>query len=165
TSWIQRTPGPIEVGITAQSYEALYAGARGNASGSLEGVYRSPVVAESVIGTRELEPEAVGTPELSATAKAGFIQPASGSGQKVATGSAVVEWPGATINSSIVEVAHGLGTEKFKVALTPIFNEAAGGPLCQVIEKTKTIFKIRAYSVFGSPGKGVQNTIDWTATG
>lgn len=74
TSWIQRTEGAIEVGTTALSFEPLLAGARGNASGSLEGVYAAPAIAEAVIGSRELKAEAVSPNNMAAASKETFPQ-------------------------------------------------------------------------------------------
>jgi hypothetical protein len=66
TSWIQRTPGPIEVGTTAQTFEALTAGARGVAGGDLVGTYSKPSIAEAVIDAGNMAEGAILRPSFGA---------------------------------------------------------------------------------------------------
>jgi hypothetical protein len=48
TTWIQVTPDPIEVGVTAQTFEALRAHPGGVAGGGLEGKYAAPELSTPV---------------------------------------------------------------------------------------------------------------------
>lgn len=176
TSWIQRTPGPIEVGATAQSFEALVAGARGVAGGDLEGSYSKPSIAEAVIDDTNVGASAgiaaskldlaggVAASDLAATAKELFPQLASVGSHKLATGSAAVEWAGGTKISKVTTVTHGLGAVPTQVV------GAVQGLLNAVItftvgEKNSTTFKLEAADWFESPGLGAKVIIDWIAIG
>lgn len=156
TSWIQRTPGPIEVGTTAQTFEALIAGARGVAGGELEGTYSKPSIAEAVIDNNNVSPEAaigysklnlaskVAATDLATSAKELAPQLLSPAAKKLAIGEINAKWT-ASKESAVVEVAHGLGTIPKSVNLT-VENNIAGtaSGLCPVLtERTKTAFKFR----------------------
>jgi hypothetical protein len=115
------------------------------------------------VGSEEIAAGAVGVEELAAAAKELFLQLVTAGSRKVAVGAAEVEWPGAKIESNIVEVTHGIGSVPF-IVYGINFKEAAGVVTPQTIEKTATKFKVRAFSS-GTPGAGVKAAIDWIAIG
>lgn len=165
TSWVQRTPGPIEVGVTAQTFEPLVAGARGNAAGDLEGLYAAPTVAESVIGTRELSSAAVTPEELSTSAKQLSPQLVSAGAHKVNAGIIEVEFPGGSnFSTKEYEVEHGVG-EGARVWLSAVvMNIKATLPpdVYLTEDPTATTFKMQAW-VNGLPAKGTKVKVHWLA--
>lgn len=161
TSWLQRTEGAIEVGTTALSFEALAAGARGNASGDLEGLYAAPTVAESVIGSRELEPEAVIANNLAASSKQLFPQLAKAGASKTGYGETTMTFAKKLV-SNTVEVSHGLGVKPMAVNLQ-IESEGDEGIFSpRVWARTPTSFKF-AYRCDGE--RNGSFTVLWEATG
>lgn len=129
TSWIQRTAGPIEVGITAQTFEPLVAGARGNAGGELEGLYSKPSIAEAVIDNDNVKAEAgigyskldlaskVASTDLATSAKQLFPQLPTAGAKKIGSGTVSVTFTAGTI-SALKTVTHELGTTPSSVLLT-----------------------------------------------
>lgn len=176
TSWVQRTEGAIEVGTTPLVFEALVAGARGNAFGDLEGLYAAPSIKEAVIDNTKIAPEAaigaskldlkasVAATDLAPSAKELVLQLAVAASRKVAFGSIEVEWPGSNIKSKVVKVSHGLGTTPSAVVLTANFQELAGGTMPQIVSRNASEFEACAVST-GSPGAGVKQKLDWLAIG
>lgn len=176
TSWIQRTAGPIEVGVTAQTFEALVAGARGTASGDLEGTFSAPSVAEAVIDNSKVEGKAeiaasklnltaaVGAGDLATSAKELSPQLVEAAKRKMNFGSTTVEWPGGSAQSNIKKVTHGLGVEPKAISVTEsAFNVSAttfGG------EKNATTLSMIGQTVDGTiPAKGFTMQVDWIALG
>lgn len=162
TSWIQRTADPIEVGVTAQTFEALLAGSRGTAGGDLKGTYSKPSIAEAVIANNNVSPEAaigyskldlaakVASSDLAASSKELFVRPVSGTNVKVATGESVVKFVSSEFATATV--SHGLGvvptfadpTEMLSGGsyLLSAFVESGG------LSKTQITFRFRAAAVF-----------------
>lgn len=166
TSWIQRTAGPIEVGVTPQTFESLVAGALGAAGGDLTGSYSEPSIAEAVVGAEQMTPEAIGPTALSAGSKELSIQLASPAKRKINSGSVVVEWPGSAEESSTVEVEHGLGIEPKTVNLTAAFSATSTFVFPQYQLNGTTKIKVKGFCPPGlKPGAGTKATISWQAIG
>jgi hypothetical protein len=176
TSWIQRTAGPIEVGVTAQSFEPLVAGARGNAGGDLEGLYSKPSIAEGVIDNSTVAPEAaigysklnlaakVASSDLAPSSKEAFLQLLVGASRKISMGTATAEWPGGSLQSNALKISHGLGVEpKVVFAIESGFSVPAA---IYCGEKGATTFSVLVHTVNGAvPGKGFTCSVDWVAIG
>lgn len=150
TSWIQRTADPIEVGVTEQTFEALVAGSRGTAGGDLVGTYSEPSIAENVIDTGQIVPEAVGIPELESSVFSGLVRAALGTDLEVAAGMAVVKFVSSEFANATVE--HGL--ENTPVFAVPVqLNNGAGFLPGAYVEtgglgKTKVTFRFKAGGSF-----------------
>jgi hypothetical protein len=177
TSWIQRTPGPIEVGVTAQTYEALVAGARGPAGGDLTGTYSKPNVAEAVIDNGNVSPEAaIGYSKLNLASKVAATDLATSAKQlspqlvtpgesKVASGSTTVEMAAAETTSPYATVSHGLGVKpKSVAAIVALEGGAVGGVFAELNNVGTSTFEVRAARPFGAPGKNTKFTIYWDAS-
>lgn len=173
TSWIQRTADPIEVGVTAQTFEALVAGARGVAGGDLSGTYSKPSVAEAVIDNTNVSPEAaigygkldlvskVAASDLATSAKELAPQLVSAGITKINAGTVEVEYPGGSVETTAVEVSHGLGQTPVAVVLT-----GEGSDIFSSRAYTATKFTSSAHIVEGvAPGKGVKVKARWMAFG
>ncbi len=162
TSWIQRTPGPIEVGVTAQTFEALVAGARGNAGGELEGLYSKPSIAEAVIDNNNVKAEAgigaskldlkaaVAATDLAASSKELFLRAVNGTNKRVDFGEAVVKFSASEFATATVK--HGL--EATPAFAAPIEMLSGGSYLLASfiesggLSKTQITFRFRAAAVF-----------------
>jgi hypothetical protein len=172
TSWIQRTAGPIEVGVTAQAFEPLVAGARGNAGGDLEGLYAKPSIKEAVIDNSNVSPEAaigasklnlkasVAAGDLATSAKELSPQLVTPTKRKINSGTVKVTFS-TSQESNTVEVAHGLEVEPSQVLLTPRGFQLANLSF-YVPSRTKSSFFAFAFS-----GAKLNTTmeIDWLALG
>jgi len=161
TSWIQRTPDPIEVGVTSQTFEALLAGSRGTAGGDLKGTYSKPSLAENVVNAGQIVPEAVGPTALSTSAKQLSPQLATAAVSKLAFGETTMTFAKKLV-SNTVEVSHGLGVKPTSVKLT-IESEADEGIFSpRVWARTPTSFKF-AYRCDGE--RNGSFTVLWEALG
>lgn len=163
TSWIQRTADPIEVGTTAQVFEALLAGSRGTAGGDLVGTYSKPSIAEAVVGTNQMVLGAIGPTELSSSAKELSPQLVSPAPRKINSGSATIEWAKGSNNSKEIEVEHGLGVVPQAVIGNFGFNAsfvafAAAGAY------SSTKFLAQGYTPT-APAEAKQSTFKWIAFG
>jgi hypothetical protein len=178
TSWIQRTAGPIEVGVTAQTFEPLVAGARGNAGGELEGLYSKPSIAEAVIDNNNVKAEAaisgskldlkasVDASDLATSAKELSPQLPSPLPAKQNFGQVTVELGAAETTTAYAKVAHGLGVvPKSVTAVSNTEEGAIGGIFAECKELSKETFSVRACRPFGAPGKATKITIGWQAFG
>ena len=76
-------------------------------------------------------------------------------------GTATIAWPGGSNQSNTTTVEHGLGEEPSGVQLTPIVNEGSPGSIPHIVEKSKTLLKLKLYDPFGSPGKGITMDVEW----
>lgn len=174
TSWIQRTAGPIEVGVTAQTFESLVAGALGAAGGDLTGSYSEPSIAESVIDNTNVSPEAaigytklnlaskVAATDLATSAKELAPQLLEAGNRKINFGEGSFSWTGASDTSEIATVNHGLGVKPKSVQCSP---EVSLPLAYSLIERTTTQFKVQFKTPEGGkPGAG-SNTFTWQAIG
>lgn len=156
TSWIQRTPGPIEVGVTAQTFEALTAGSRGTAGGDLVGTYSKPSVAEAVIGNSNVKAEAgiaasklnlktaVAASDLAPSAKELALQLVTAGTHKVNFGTITLKWAGSAL-SEAKNVNHGLGTEPVFIDLISSPAPEPGKiPVANISSKSATTFTVNA---------------------
>lgn len=153
TSWIQRTAGPIEVGVTAQSFEALFAVPGGQIpAGDLTNTYVKPLVKEAVIDNANVEPEAgieasklnlkaaVASTDLATSAKQLSPQLVTPAERKVVFGETTATFAKKLV-SNTVEVSHGLGAKPTSVKLT-IESELDEGIFSpRVWARTPTSFK------------------------
>lgn len=178
TSWIQRTASPIEIGTTAQTFEALTAGARGVAGGELEGTYSKPSIAEAVIDNSNVSSEAaisysklnlvskVGATDLASSAKELAPQLSTPSPAKVGFSNVTLEMGAAETTTSYVKVAHGLGVTPKSVWVSSNSEEGGiGGVFAETKELGKETFSVRACRPFGAAGKAFKIVIGWQAMG
>lgn len=173
TSWVQRTEGAIEVGTTPLSFEALLAGARGNASGDLEGLYAAPQVAEAVIDNSNVAPEAaigysklnlkakVASTDLADSAKQLAPQLAAAADRKINFGTVVLSFSSSTI-SATKTVSHGLGVTPVSIALTQQGTEL-GVLYARTQNASSSVFEVVGASPFGAINGTA--TFTWLAIG
>lgn len=173
TSWIQRTAGPIEVGVTAQTFEAFVAGAHGTAGGDLTGTYAEPEVAPAVIDNSKVGPEAgidaskldlsasIAASDLAQSSKEAFLQLLLSGAHELAMGTATAEWPG-SLQSNVLKISHGLGaTPKQTFAIESSFSVPA---TAYTGEKTESTFSVLLHTVNAAvPAKGFTCSVDWFA--
>lgn len=173
TSWIQRTAGPIEVGVTAQTFESLVAGALGAAGGDLTGSYSEPSIAEAVIDNSKVKASAgikaskldlkeqVASTDLASSAKELSPQLVSAGATKINAGLVELEYPGGSAEATAVEVSHGLGQTPTAVIIT-----GEGADLFATRSYTTAKFTAAAHIVEGvAPGKGAKVKARWIAFG
>jgi len=173
TSWIQRTPDPIEVGVTVQTFEALVAGARGTASGDLEGTFSAPSVAEAVIDNAKVKASAaikaskldlkeqIASTDLATSAKELSPQLVEAGKRKINSGTQTLEFTGGA-STSTVEIAHGLGATPKSVLVT--LAQESPGIVGQAFGYGETKFKLNAWANF-AVGPGSKVTVAWQAFG
>lgn len=173
TSWIQRTADPIEVGVTAQTFEALLAGSRGTAGGDLVGTYSKPTIAEGVVDNARVKvsagikaskldlKEQVASTDLAASAKELFPQLVEAGKRKINSGTQTLEFTGGT-STTTVEISHGLGATPKTVFVT--LAQESAGIVGQAFGYGETKFKLNAWSTF-SVGPGSKVTVAWQAFG
>lgn len=177
TSWIQRTAGPIEVGVTAQTFESLVAGALGAAGGDLTGSYSEPSIAEAVIDNTNVSPEAaIGYGKLNLASKVAASDLATSAKQlspqlvepresKTASGSVMVEMGAAETTTPFATVSHGLGAKPKSVAPTvALEGSPIGGAFAELNVVNASTFEVRAARPFGAPGVKAKFTIYWEAS-
>lgn len=182
TSWIQRTADPIEVGVTALTFETFVAGSRGVAGGDLSGAYSSPSVAEAAINNSKVHPEAaigygklnlaskVATSDFTAATKESFLQLAATLGLKATFGEAVCEFDGTNKMSKATTVKHGLASAPRWVDAFVFGSGSWAGKehpwTCSVGKSGETELALRVYPVDAGPyALGNSVTVSWVAIG
>lgn len=178
TSWVQRSTGPIEVGVSAQTFESIAALPAGDIKdGQLESTYVAPLIKEAVIDNSKVEGKAeidasklnlkagVASTDLATSAKQLFPQLVSAGTHKVNAGIIEVEFPGGSnFSTKEYEVEHGVG-EGARVWLSAVVAniKATLPPNVYLTEDpTATIFKMQAW-VNGLPAKGTKVKVHWLA--
>lgn len=179
TSWIQRTAGPIEVGVTAQTFESLPALPSGQIQeGQLEGAYAAPAIKEAVIDNGKVSSQAaiaysklnlaskVAASDLASSAKELSPQLATPGVKKTNSASVTVEWPGGAEESGAVEFEHGLGVEPKTVLCSAAYSATSTfvTPGYQLVGTTKV--KVKGFCPPGiKPAAGTKAVISWEASG
>lgn len=176
TSWIQRSPGPIEVGVSAQTFEALSALPGGQITkGELENTYVAPLIKEAVIDNSKIEGKAeidvsklnltagVEADDLAISAKELAPQLIEAGKRKINFGSVEVEWEAGKNNSKEVEVEHGLGVIPQAVVGNFGFNKGFIA-LAATGAYTATKFLVQGATI-SAPGAPAKSTFKWMAIG
>lgn len=158
TSWIQRSPGPIEVGVSPQSFEALSALPSGPfQEGQLESTYVAPLIKEAIIDNSKIEGNAgikaskldleggVDSTDLATSAKQLFPQLSTATDRKINFGSGTCKWGVKSLESEEATIEHGLGAKPAAVLASVTDQGTQGiGTILRAGSIGSVSFKIKA---------------------